>query len=910
MKTGEPSSSKGPGLLSRAWFELLLLSFPPDSRRRFGDSMRETFDLRYRERRDRGPLTLLSFFLKTGLDMPVSGSRERLRRPGPHVDSPAGMNLRSKHPLHGMKRTPMENLRQDLVFAFRSLSRNPLFSLAVLVTLALGIGATTSIFSVVNGVLLKPLPFQDPDRLVSVFAAPVDYPTARGNMSGPDMADLARTGSMETVVGYADGMATLTGRGDARLVFGARISRGLLSTFGLEPFMGRDLTPEESIPGSSRSVVIGFGFWQQEFGGRNDVLGQTLELDGESYEVVGVAPQGFEFPRGARLWRPYYRTDEGCGRGCHVYDAVARLAPGATLEQARQEAEALALRLEEEFPDLSLGKRFNLMSLEEDFVGEVRTELWILLSAVGLVLLVACANVANLLLARGQGRTGEVGIRAAMGAGRGRLLQQVLTESLVLALLGGALGVGLTFLGVRILKGMAPASLPRVEEIAVDPAVLVFALLLSGTVALIFGLSPALKLVRTSPAEALGRSRRGGDAGRAGSRSRSLLLAGEVALSLILLTAAGLLLRTLTRISEIQPGYRTEQITRFTLSLPRSAYPELEQMAGFFETLEDRLEAIPGVESVGSAFGAPLGSTSATGTAHVEGQPEALPGEEIQAQMRPITPGYLETMGISILKGRGIQDSDRAGGVEVALINETLARALFPGEDPLGRQVRVTVSFGFGFPYRTVVGVVADTRNVALTREPKGGFYVPQRQAGPRYMTVAVRSRPGMAALAENIRREVVTLDPNIPLRDVETMARLVSEEMAPTRFVLTLLAVFAGLALALAAVGLYGVAAYMVSQRRREIGIRMALGARSSRVTGMVIRQAALPTFLGVGIGLAASLLGADVMRRLLYEVDPRDPWVFTGVAVLLVVVSLLATLLPARQAARVDPGEALRRE
>lgn len=461
MKTGEPSSSKGPGLLSRAWFELLLLSFPPDSRRRFGDSMRETFDLRYRERRDRGPLTLLSFFLKTGLDMPVSGSRERLRRPGPHPDSPAGMNPRHSHPHHGMKRTPMENLRQDLIFAFRSLSRNPAFSLAVLVTLALGIGATTSIFSVVNGVLLKPLPFQDPDRLVSVFAAPVEYPEGKGNMSGPDLADLAATPPLETAVGYIGGTATLTGRGEARLVRNARVSEGLLSTFGLKPFMGRDLTPEETVPGSPRSVVIGFGFWQQEFSGRNDVLGQTLKLDGESYEVMGVAPLGFEFPGGTRVWRPHYR-DEECGRGCHVYDAVARLAPGATVEQARQQAEALALRMEEEFPDLSFGKRFNLMSLEEDFVGEVRAELWILLSAVGLVLLVACANVANLLLARGQGRTGEVGIRAALGAGRGRLVQQVLTESLFLAFLGGALGVGLTFLGVQILKSMAPASLPQI----------------------------------------------------------------------------------------------------------------------------------------------------------------------------------------------------------------------------------------------------------------------------------------------------------------------------------------------------------------------------------------------------------------------------------------------------------------
>jgi len=902
--------TSGPGRLVSAGFEFLLLAFPKRSRRRFGESMRETLQLRYREVQGRGPASLLGFLVKTALNVPASGLRERLTRPNPHPDSPAG-RARRESPGHQVKGALlMDTLRQDLVFAFRSLRRNRSFSLAALITLALGIGATTSIFSVVNGVLLKPLPFQDQDRLVSVFASSVEHPEGRGNMSGPDLADLEETPALETAVGYMGGTATMTGRGEARLVRDARVSEGLLSTFGLKPFLGRDLRPEESVPGSPRSVVIGYGFWQEEMGGSPDALGQTLELQGDSYEIVGVAPPGFEFPDGARLWRPYYRSDEGCGRGCHVYDALSRLADGATLDQARQQAAALSLRLDEAFPDSNFEKRFNLMTLEEDFVGEVRADLWILLAAVSLVLLVACANVANLLLARAQGRMGEVGIRAAMGAGRMRLLQQVLTESMVLAVMGGGLGMGLTFVGVEVLKRMAPESLPRVDQVSIDPSVLAFALLLSLAVSLFFGLSPALRLARSSPAEALGRSRRGGDAGRAGSRSRSLLLASEVALSLILLVGAGLLLRTLGELKSIHPGFRTEQITRFTLSIPESTYPELEQVAGFFETLEGRLAAIPGVESVGSTFGAALGFMSATGVADVEGRPEPPPGEEIPAWMRPVTPGYLETMGIPVLKGRGIEPSDRAGSMEVALINETLAEALFPGEDPLGKRVSVSVSFGFGSPMRTVVGVVADTRMRALTREAPGAFYVPQRQAGPPFMTVAVRSRPGIGSLTESIRREVVAMDPNVPLRNVETMRQVVAAEMAPTRFFLTLLAVFAGLAVVLASVGLYGVATYMVSRRRQEIGIRMALGAEGGRVTGMVIRQAAIPVLLGVIVGLAVASAGARVLEGLLFQVNPRDPLVFAGVTGLLMAVAFLATLLPARQASRVDPGEALRRE
>lgn len=866
--------------------------------------MEETFAHQYHEAKARPGLALPSLLARTTLNVTVAGFLERVRR-----GRTSGIAERNRK-RSGGSGMMLDKLRQDLVFALRSLRRNPTFSLAALLTLALGVGATTSIFSVVNGVLLRPLPYPDGDRLVTVHAVTVQDPDARGSMSGPDILDLADTRALETLVGYAGGAATLTGMGEARVVPGARVTEGFLSTFGLEPYLGRDLRREETIPGTPGSVVISYGFWQEEMGGQEDILGHTLELQGDPYQIVGVAPPGFSYPSGARLWRPYFRSDDECGRGCHVYSALGRLAEGATVYQAREEANALAVSLDEAFPDSNYEKRFRLVSLEEDVVGDVRAQILILFIAVGLVLLVACANVANLLLARAQGRMGEVGVRAALGAGRGRLVQQVLTESIVLALAGGILGVGLAYLGVAALKGMAPESLPRVEELSMDRTVLSFALLLSVAVAFLFGFSPALRLARSSPALALARSRRGADAGNSSLRSRNLLLATEVALSVILLTGSGLLLRTLGQLRSVEPGYRKDDIVRFVLTLPESAYPELPDISGFYETLEERLASVPGVVSVGSTFGAPLGSMRATGVATVEGRPEPEPGQEIESEYRPVTPGYLETMGVPLIRGRKIEPTDRQGSMEVALINQALAQELFPDQDPLGQRVKVSVGFGFGSPFWTIVGIVGNERTLSLTEEPTYALYVPQRQAGPGFLSVAVRSRPGTGSILGAIRHEVVSMDPDIPLRGVETMEQVVATELAPTRFFLTLLAVFAGLAISLAAVGLYGVATYLVSRRRQEIGIRIALGAQGRRVTGLVVRQAAAPTILGVLTGLGISWAGVDVLSRFLFEVEPRDPLVFSTVALLIGLVAALATFFPAKRAGRLDPGEALRAE
>lgn len=800
----------------------------------------------------------------------------------------------------------LHHTRQDLVFAWRSLSRNPLFSATAILTLALGVGATTSMFSVVNGVLLKPLPYRDGHRLVRMFTEPLDNPGLYYVMSKPDLLGASNLPAFEAMTGYRSGADVLTGHGDASLIQMAEVTSGILEVFGLEPFMGRDLRLEESEPGARNVVVVGHGFWTGVLGGEPNVLGQTLELEGQAFEIVGIAPPGFEFPGGTQFWRPFLMNPATCGRSCHSYNALARLASGATLEQAREQADAMAVRLAEAYPDTNLEKRFHLESLQEYTVGGVRAELWILLAAVGLVLLVACANVANLLLARGQGRITEVGIRGALGAGRGRLLAQILTESLVLALLGGALGLGMAFLGVAVLKNHAPPGIPRMPEVAVDPGVLLFTLALTLCIAVAFGLSPALGLARSSPAAALRRSGRG--TGAPSQRARSVLLASEMAFSVVLLVGAGLLLRTLARIRAVDPGYRTEDILQFRLDLPPARYSGKEQVVQFFSELEERIQALPQVVSVGSAFRMPLLGAGSNGSVFLEGH-EVEPGRRLpHTYPRPMTPGYLDVMDIPVLRGRGLSPSDFGDAEPAALVNETFVRENFPGEEPLGKRFHVGVTYGLGSPVWTIVGVVPDLNSISLTGRPPSEIFLPLRHLATRSMTVAVRFSPGASSLLPAIRAEVHAMDPSLPLRSVSTLEQAVAFQMAGTRFYLALLAIFAGLAVTLAAVGLYGVVSYLVSRRRREVGIRMALGADGQEILRLFLRQAALPTLAGIGAGVALALAGASVLEAFLFQVNPRDPQVLGVVVGVLLTVALGATAVPAQSAARIAPTEAMK--
>lgn len=904
MRLGPDTIPSTPGALARAWFELSLRAFPEPFRKRFSDSMREDFAEGCQDAGESGWTSLARYVLRTMWNMTVSGARERRSVPTPSSRSPRG------RPKNNRGNTMLDAFRQDLVFAVRSLARNPLFSVAALVTLGLGVGATTSMFSLVNGVLLTPLPYQEADRLIRVFSEDIDSPGQIYVMSKPDLLDAQELPAFEAMAGYGQRSDVLTGEGNAALLLTGLVTSGLLEVFDLEPFMGRDLHLEESAPGNPNVVVVGYSFWMTQLGADPAVLGRTLEIEGEPFEIVGVAPPGFDFPNRSQLWRPFVLDPQDCGRSCHAYNALARLTASGTLELAREQTEALGTRLAEEYPESNGTKGFSVMTLQERTVGAVKAELWILLGAVGLVLLVACANVANLLLARAQSRVTEVGIRAAMGAGRRRLLAQILTESLVLATMGGILGLGLAFGGVALLKGLSPGNIPRMEEVGVDPPVLLFTLVLTLGVALVFGLSPALGLTRSSPVGALSRSGRGSSAGRPSHKTRSVLLATEMALSVVLLVGAGLLLRTLGRMHDIQPGYRVEDVLRFSLTLPDALYSELEQVTQFFQELEERVGAIPQVASVGSVFRAPLGGGGSNGHVAVEGRPDVPGQERRQAYPRPMTSDYLRTMGIPVIQGRGLLASDDGEALPVALVNQTFVDQNFPGEDPIGKRFRVMVTLGFQSPTWTIVGVVPDTRSLSLAEAPVPEVFAPLSQMGTRSMTMVVRSAPGAPPLLPAIRAEVQAMDADLPLRAVGTMEQAVSAEMAPTRFYLILLMAFAGLAVVLAAVGLYGVVSYLVSLRRQEVGIRMALGADAGGVLRMFFRQASTPTLAGMLVGLGIALASGRTLEGFLYEVNPRDPLVFGAVAAVLVCVALVATALPARAATRISPTEAMRVE
>ena len=793
---------------------------------------------------------------------------------------------------------------RDLRQAARALARRPGFTIVAVLTLALGIGANTAIFSVVNAVLLRPLKWKDPDGLVSVWAYRED-PASRGYMSLPDVRDIATLPGMSSLVGYSPTTATVTGGDEPELVAGSRSSGGLLSVFELQPYMGRDLTREDAQMGRAPVVVVGYRYWQERLGGRRDVIGSTVEISARPYEVVGVAPPGFDFPDGAQLWWPRWLDLASCGRGCHTMFSIGRLAPDATLVSLSTQLNTLATTLSDTYPESNFGKRFRAVRLADDTVADVRQGLLFILGAVSLVLLIACANVANLLLVRGESRRGEVAVRAVLGASRARLASQVLMESALLSVGGVVLGLAFAWVSLFLLRALPAGAVPRIETVSLDGRVLLFTLGLGILVVLLFGLSPALRLARGPAAAELVSERRGG-AGPRASRVRSVMLASEVALSVLLLVGAGLLLRSFDRLYRVDMGFAAEDLTRFRLSPPYARYGEIGTIVSFWGALEDRLRAEPGVTSVGSVYGPPLGYGQISGEVKPEGRPEAEPGAKRFGSMHSVTPGYIATMKLPLLEGRGIEPTDRAGTIPVAVVSETFVKENYPGEDPIGKRFEVTADFGYGAPVWTIVGVVGDVRPTP-TSEPGADVYVPLPQYGPPDLTVTMRTT-GPPPSASRIHDIVRTLDPGLPVIDLETMAGAMSEAVAPTRFYLAAMGLFAGLAVALACVGLYGVIAYVVSRRGREIGIRIALGARGGQVVGLVLRQGLLPAAIGMVTGVGLSLVAGRVVESLLFDVSPRDPLILTGVVLVLGVVTFAAALLPAIRASAVDPAVALR--
>ena len=893
-----------PALPLRWLFRFSLLAHPPDVRRRFGNEMERILTDDIRAARAGGSLEVMRVLLRSLLDIVRAGLRERF----------AGDEANAVLDRHQRRRgSGMDHLQADMRFAIRSLSRRPGFTLVAVLTLALGIGATTAIFSVVNGVLLRSLPFADSERLVRLWETVRDDPSGPfdGSNSPVTFQDYqASATTIETMALFARSRPTLTGLGEPEIQNGARVTPDFFRVMRAEPELGVTFTAEQSLPGGPLAVVISDAFWRERLGGRTDVLGQTLELNGELHEIVGVAPPGFGFPDGTRLWMAVRNNDENCNRGCVYLNTVGRLRDGVTVEQAQAEMHAIADRLSLEFPNAMANRTMMVASLQDTVVGDVRAALLVLLGAVGLVLLIACANVANLLIARGATRTDEMAVRVALGAGRRRILSQLLTESMLLAMAGCAAGVALAAAGVTALRELSPGEIPRLEEVGLDATAILFAVGLSALTALLFGFMPALQLLRTPVASVLRQ-----DAARTvGARrglGRGALLAGEVALSLVLLVGAGLLLRSFASMQRVDTGFLVEDIAQFSLSLPESGYPSPDDAVRFFGLLHERLEAQSSVGDAALVVGAPLSDFALWTSFERTDMPPPAPGESSSAAMRIVDENLFGLLDIEVVAGRPFASTDRQGAQPVAIINQRLAREFFGDDDPIGRRLRVGISVGYPEEApRTIVGIVEDVRTSRLTGDPDPELYVPYAQSGSRFATLVVRSAITPAAALSAARAEIAALDARLPMRDPGALQKLLDGHTARPRFYLLLLSIFATLAIALAAVGLYGVVAYLVAQRSREIGVRIALGAGAADVVRLVVRQGFGPALIGAAAGLAIAFAGSRIMESLLFGVTPGDPLTFAGTTAALLAVAFLACLVPAGRATRIPPASALKAE
>lgn len=802
----------------------------------------------------------------------------------------------------------IDNLMSDVRYALRSMMQRPGFTLAALLTLALGIGATTAIFSVVQGILLRPLPYEAIDRLTVFGQGSTDGDADQvSTISVANFVDWRdQSTSFESMALYSSAQITVTGLGEAESVPGAQVTPDFFRVLGAEPMIGRTFTDAESSPSGPQAIIVSHQFWQDRLGGATDVLQRTLEVSGVARPIVGVTPPGFEYPAGARLYAPV-RNNEGCGRGCVYLGGIAKLNAGVGIDQARTELVGIASRLEQEYPADNTNTTARVRSLMDETVGDVRGALLVLLGAVIMVLLIACANVANLLLVRGSSRSAELAVRAVLGAGRRRIMSQLMTENLMLAFAGGVLGVIIASWAVDLLRAFAPDTLPRVDEIALDATTLGFAFAIVLATSLIFGLLPALRLSRGTLADTLRGAGRG-DLGARRGWGRSAILVAEVALAAVLLLGAGLMVRSLAGMNDVEPGFDTDNIAHFTIGLPSARYDSPERSVLFMEELTARLAAMPGVEAAGVVLPMPLGpSVYATSFERMDQVSE--PGQGPGALLRVIDGNGMAALGISVVEGRAFEGSDRQGALPVALINRSAADEFWPGEDAIGKQIEVGVSFGFDEQPRTIVGITADIRALSLTEAAEPEIMVPHAQTGAGGGTLVMRAGDPAAALAA-ARAELAAMDPDLPVIRPGTVAQLIAAETAATRFYMMLLAIFAGLAVVLAAIGIYGVVAFTVARRSREIGVRIAMGARIQEVFRLVVWQGVRPALIGVAIGIGGAVLAGRVIAGLLFGVQPHDPLTLVAVTVFLIGVVVLACVVPAGRATRIPPASALRGE
>jgi putative ABC transport system permease protein len=804
----------------------------------------------------------------------------------------------------------LEEFVRDIGYGLRMMRRAPAFSAVVVLTLALGIGANTAIFSVVNAVLLRPLPFKDPERVVMVWLNGAE--AAGGDRVPMSLADFldwrAQTHSFERVAFFHTDNFNYAGGDTPEEVNGAVTSADFFNVFGARAEMGRTFLPEEEKPGAARVVVVSHGFWQRRLGADPRAVGREITLDSQPYTVVGVMPAVFDFPHEeVELWAAY-QIQPPTGRGPNWLRGVARLRQGVAIQQARAELNALP---DPERPNQPpQGKRFNVLGVNDYLVGDVRPALLTLLGAVALVLLIATANVANLLLARSASREKEVAIRTALGASRARIVRQLLTESLLLASLGGGLGLLFAYWGVELLLALNPVQIHRLQQSTLDARVLTCTTAVSLLTGLFFGLAPALQASKAGLNETLKEGGRSSTEGAGRRRLRGALVVAEMALSLMLLVGAGLLVRSFISLRRVDPGVNPSHVVTMQIPLPRTKYSKDEQRLGLYEQLLARVEGVPGVESAALASSLPPDLQTLWNPFSIEGRPPRPESELPVGDYILVTPEYFSALGIPVLRGRAFTDADREGAPRVCLINQTLAREFFPGEDPLGRRLKQGPDRPDN-PFMEIVGVVGDVRYEGLDAKVQPAYYLPFAQNGWGDMSLLVRSSAtDPAALVPAVRGELRALDPELPLAGVRTMDELLTRSVAEPRFRTLLLAVFACAALLLAAVGIYGVMSYTVAQRTHEIGIRMALGAQGRDVLRLVVGQGVRLTLVGVLLGLAGALLLTRVLTGLLFGVSATDPLTLVCVPLLLSLAALLACYVPARRASKIDPLVALRYE
>jgi predicted permease len=823
----------------------------------------------------------------------------------------------------------LETLLQDLRYGARMLLKNPGFTMIAVATLSLGIGANTAIFSVLYGVLLKPLSYPDPNLTVRVWQAAPASGFARLGFSETQLVRLrAGNQSFQQLGGYAIRSANLTDQNETQRIAVAWVTAGVFESLGVHPALGRAFRQEDEAPGSQRVAILSNEMWRRQYSGDANILGQVIRLDDNPVTVVGVMPPDFRLPedlsipQGAQLWLPVRIDPANLSGGSYYLQPIARLKPGVRPEQALTEVIAVFAQLRQDHPQEAIndpGYNIRVLPLHSDLVGAVKKALWVLVGAVGLVLLIACANVSSLLLARAAGRHKEIAVRAALGAGRGRLIRQLLTESALIALLGGAGGVTLAAWGVELIAKTNLINAPRLSQVSLNITVLLFTLGICLVAAALFGLAPAAQVSRIDLNRALREEGRG-LAGSAGTnRIQRALVVSEVALAVMLVIAAGLLLRSFDRLLRIDPGFNVKNLLTVNIDLPASRYQDRPRVTAFYDQLLERARALPGVVSAAATSGLPLTGTSGDTVFRIEGRL----GSGVVDQTTPpnrgayghlyfwqVTPDYFKTMGIALRQGRALRASDDANAPPVVVINETMARSFWPNESPLGKRIQLFSSEKR--PLAEIVGVVRDVPLRQLNEEAKPEAYISPKQGlartPARGMSLVARTAADPLALAEAVRREVRALDSIVPVFGVSDAEHALGQTVAQPRFNLILLGLFAVVALLLAGVGVYGVLANAVRQRTREIGVRLALGARPGAVFRLVIRQGTGLAGVGIGIGLGGSFVLTRYLESLLYEVKPTDPLTFSGVALLLLGVALLACWIPARRATKVDPMRALR--